>query len=623
MRRFLSYSPSRTTSSLRTGARWRSRLRVEELECRTVLSVFTPAQISHAYGFDQIAFSANGKTVPGDGSGQTIAIVTAYDDAHIQSDLHHFDGAFNLPDPNFTKATPQGLPAANAGWSLETALDVEWAHAVAPKANILLVEAASASLNDLIGAVDYARHQTGVVAVSMSWGGDEFANEAAFDKYFTTPAGHLGGSSGLAGSANLPGGITFIASAGDSPGTLWPSVSPNVVAVGGTSLKVLTSSGTYGSETPWSHSGGGISAFEQEPAYQRSVQNSGQRTTPDVAYDANPNTGVYVYNSVNGGSWYAVGGTSAGAPQWAGLVAIANQGRALAGKGSLDGSSQTLYALYTVAQSGSTGFNSIATTGSSYNLTTGLGSPQANRLAQTLVNVTGHGVTVTITAPTTTTTATATPGPVQPKKPAPTPSSTPQATSDGDKDTTSTSSNTSVTVLVIVPRPSTLFFTGNPNVHINVDPTVTLPPVDQSAAPRQSTSTSLFQNTIGQGSGGGDNSLLGSDQDNTNTGPARVPAAPPDSTPGTPPKAPMQPTPDGTSANYGGRRRASDAYFTDGYLWGEDVDDSLAQAALAGAGSVLEPGAAAAALALLLGGCWRQRTTIAPETEKQPRLGRQ
>src|SRR5262249_18340219 len=106
-------------------ATWRTRLRVEELESRTVLSVLTPAQIRHAYGIDQISFSTNGQTVAGDGAGQTIAIVDAYDDPSIQSDLAHFDSVFGLPIPVFAKATPQGQPAIDPGWSSEIALDVE------------------------------------------------------------------------------------------------------------------------------------------------------------------------------------------------------------------------------------------------------------------------------------------------------------------------------------------------------------------------------------------------------------------------------------------------------------------------------------------------------------------
>src|SRR5207253_2523854 len=130
------------------------------------------------------------------------------------------------------------------------------------------------------------------------------------------------------------------------------------VGVGGTSLR-LASGNTWSSETGWGNgryswyyggAGGGISSYESQPSYQKGVvtQSTTKRTSPDVAYNADPNTGVYVYDSMNGG-WFAVGGTSAGAPQWAALIAIANQGRALAGQGSLDGPSQTLPAIYKLA----------------------------------------------------------------------------------------------------------------------------------------------------------------------------------------------------------------------------------------------------------------------------------
>src|SRR5262249_11683395 len=228
----------------------RRRPRLEELESRTLLSVFTPAQLRHAYGFDQITFSVNGHSIVGDGSGQTIAIVDAYDNPNTLADLNYFDQTFGLPDPNFTKATPGGLPKTDAGWAMEIALDVEWAHAMAPGANILLVEAKSASLSDLLSAVDYARSQPGVVAVSMGWGSSEFKSETIYDTYFTTPAGH--------------GGVTFVASSGDSGawyGPEWPASSPKVLAVGGTSLVTADSLGTWKKETGWSGSGGGLSAF--------------------------------------------------------------------------------------------------------------------------------------------------------------------------------------------------------------------------------------------------------------------------------------------------------------------------------------------------------------------------
>jgi hypothetical protein len=601
MRRFLNH-PALRTHSIRNRS-CRSRPRVEELESRTVLSVFTPAQISHAYGFDQIAFSANGKSIAANGSGQTIAIVDAYNDPSIVSDLQHFDSTFGLPNPTLTKATPQGLPATNAGWSLETALDVEWAHAIAPGANILLVEAASSSLNDLLGAVNYARQQTGVVAVSMSWAGSEFPNEAAFDKYFTTPSGHLGGSSGLAGSTNLAGGITFIASSGDNgAGAMWPAVSPNVVSVGGTTLKVLDTSGTYGSEKAWSGSGGGTSSYEQEPGFQNSVQTTGMRSTPDVAFDGNPNTGVFVYNTAgHSGGWYDVGGTSVGAPQMAGLVAIADQGRALQGKGSLDGPSQTLYALYDIAQTSGT-FHSPS---GAYNLSTGLGSPQADLVVRSLVNASGSGAKITVTAPVSST-ATAAQTPAQTKKS----TATPQDINNG--------AVTPTTVLILVPVQSQVFYTPGPNVHITVDPTaVALPPVDQSAAPRASTSSSLL-NTTALGSGGGDNSLFGNGDNNTNSGTpanANAPAGGNGTTPNAHPPMPVPPPPDEPPTALG--PQSSDAYFASGLAAGEgSEEDADQQRWLA-----LEPGAAAFALAFVLGGFWRGPSSTT-ETEERPQLKR-
>src|SRR5262249_29472725 len=153
--------------------------------------------------------------VRGDGWGQTIAIVDAYDHPTIFSDADTFDSTFavNTSDSNtlyseygpssswLTKATPWGVPSYNPGWAGEISLDVEWAHAIAPAAQILLVEAPSNSWGDMLNTVDYAAAQPGVVAVSMSWGGSEFAGETAFDNHFTTPAGH--------------NGVTFVASSGD------------------------------------------------------------------------------------------------------------------------------------------------------------------------------------------------------------------------------------------------------------------------------------------------------------------------------------------------------------------------------------------------------------------------
>jgi subtilase family serine protease len=363
-----------------------TRLSVEQLEGRDVPTTFTPAQLVHAYGFDQISFAG----VPGDGRGQTIAIVDSFDDPNIAADLQTFNTRYGLNNPlfTFTKATPFGTPAANANWAMEMALDVEWAHAIAPAANILLVEAASDSDTDILAAVDYAANYhdpatgQGVAAVSMSWGFNEFAaqTDAAHDGVF---AGHPG--------------VTFVGASGDSgKPPIWPATSPNVLAVGGTNLK-LTATNDWSSEKGWGNgswsflfggSGGGISKYEPKPAYQSGVtQSSTKRTSPDVAYDADPATGVSVYDSMNGG-WLTVGGTSAGAPQWSALIAIADQGRLVAGKTAL-GSADTLAAVYAMPAANfhdiTTGNNGYAAA-AGYDLVTGRGTPKANLVVNYLVN---------------------------------------------------------------------------------------------------------------------------------------------------------------------------------------------------------------------------------------------
>jgi len=183
--------------------------------------------------------------------------------------------------------------------------------------------------------VRFAASQSGVVAVSMSWGGGEFSSETSYDGSFVTPTGHSG--------------VTFVASSGDSgapPG--YPAISPNVLSVGGTTLNV-DSQGNYISESGWS--GGGISSVESQPSYQKGVviQSTTFRTNPDVAYDADPNTGFPVYDSYNNGTsapWSQFGGTSDAAPQWAAIIALADQGRIAAGLGTLDGRSQALTLIY-------------------------------------------------------------------------------------------------------------------------------------------------------------------------------------------------------------------------------------------------------------------------------------
>ncbi len=350
------------------------------------VSGLTPAQIRAAYGFNNITLGS----VAGTGAGETIAIVDAYNDPNIVSDLATFDKQFGIAaPPSFKVVNENGgtfLPANNRGWSSEIALDVEWAHAIAPGANILLVEASSANTSDLDRAEDLARNAMGVVVVSNSWGSSEYSSESSEDVHFTTPTGHAG--------------VTFTVAAGDEgTGAEYPSSSPDVLSVGGSTLR-LTSSGAYSSEAVWSGGGGGKSLYEGLPSFQSGFT-TGNRGTPDVSYDANPNSGVAVYDSYGSGGWAQFGGTSTGAPQWAALIAIADQGRALAGKGSLANAQDAIYSLpssdFHDITSGSNGLS--ATSG--YDLSSGRGSPIANVVVSGLVNF-GSSTSFTVSSPTST-----------------------------------------------------------------------------------------------------------------------------------------------------------------------------------------------------------------------------
>jgi subtilase family serine protease len=354
-------------------------------------SGYTPQQLQAAYG---VPATVNGQLA---GAGETIAIVDAYNDPNIAKDLATFDAKYGLPTANLTVVNQNGsssnLPANNTGWAVEESLDVEWAHAIAPGAKIVLVEANSSSLSDLLTAVNTATSKEGANVVSMSWGASEFSSETSYDKYFTAP------------------GVTYVASAGDSSayfGPEWPASSPNVLAVGGTTLN-LTSSNTISSETAWSASysryygweggGGGISSYETAPAYQSNIpaaQQYNARTTPDVGWDANPSTGVSVYDSYGEPGWGYVGGTSAGAPAWAGIVAIADQQSVADGNGSLSTNQveSTLYQAYSgkVGSGYSNYFHDIASgnngysAATGYDLATGLGSPKVSALISLLAN---------------------------------------------------------------------------------------------------------------------------------------------------------------------------------------------------------------------------------------------
>jgi hypothetical protein len=419
----------------------------------------SPSQIRAAYGVNQINFGS----VSGNGAGQTIAIIDSYFDSNISSDLKQFDSQYGLAaPPSFTQYVENGLQSNNSGWALETALDVEWAHAIAPGANIVLVEA-QPDVNDLVSAASFAAGLPGVSVVSMSWGSGEFPGETAYDGAFTTPAGH--------------NGVTFVASSGDSATTEYPSASPNVLAVGGTTLN-LTSTGAYGSESSWSGSGSGSSAFESAPSWQTNGLNSSARTTPDVAWDANPATGVSVYDSVAVGGksgWFTVGGTSVGAPSWAGLIAITDQGLALHGVGSLSNAQADLYQLSTTTfnqpSSNSSGSSSAT---AAYSLTTGLGSPKANLLVPALVQLNTPASATATTSPIATTKTTTSPvvGRMSILSPSPT-----DPTSTGSTSGSSTISNSPTGTSITALNPSVTSTTTTQTVAPVVLVPVPLPPV--------------------------------------------------------------------------------------------------------------------------------------------------
>jgi outer membrane protein assembly factor BamB len=265
----------------------------------------SPAQIKSVYNFPTSSTA---------GFGQTIAIVDAYDDPTAESDLAVFSSQFGLPPCTtangcFSKVDQNGgtsYPAASSHWSLEISLDVQWAHAIAPGAKILLVEATTNNLSDLFVAEDYAKAHAQYV--SDSWGSSEFDGEQLYDSHFAQS------------------GVSFFVSAGDlGLPAEYPSASRNVLSIGGTTLH-FDGNGNFTSETGWSSGGGGCSLYEAPSLAQSGfaeyaqVNCGGKRATPDVSLDADPNSGVSVYDSTpydDGTSgWFQVGGTSASAPMW-------------------------------------------------------------------------------------------------------------------------------------------------------------------------------------------------------------------------------------------------------------------------------------------------------------------
>jgi subtilase family serine protease len=281
----------------------------------------TPASIAAVYNLTALA-----------GAG-VIVIVDAFHYPTALSDFNHFAQQFGLPqepssDPLsannqvFQVVYANGQPRNNCGWAQEAALDIEWAHAMAPNAKIVLVEATTNSFANLFQAVDVASSIANAKEVSMSWGGSEFSTEAGNDAHFTHP------------------GIVYFAASGDTGGaTIYPGVSPNVVSAGGTRIN-RDAAGRFVSETGWSGSGGGPSKYEPRPGYQDIIRTlvNNARGVPDYSFDGDPNSGVSVYDSTSckgSSGWLVFGGTSVASPSLAGIVNSAGSNTSSAAELSL------------------------------------------------------------------------------------------------------------------------------------------------------------------------------------------------------------------------------------------------------------------------------------------------
>ncbi len=268
----------------------------------------TPATIRAVYG------------LPSTGGSGIIAIVDAFDYPTAEADLNVFSAQFGLPacttaNKCFHVVYSNGSkPPVNCSWAQEAALDIQWAHAMAPDAKIVLVETADNSLNNLFrGAVIAAiivSANNGSGQVSMSWGSSEFAYESMLDKYLVKT------------------GVVFFAASGDTGGkTIYPGVSPNVVSAGGTRIN-RDANHNFVSETGWSGSGGGPSKYESRPSYQAGIASivGNKRGAPDYSFDADPASGVSVYDSTSCqgmSGWLVFGGTSVSSPSLAGIVNLA------------------------------------------------------------------------------------------------------------------------------------------------------------------------------------------------------------------------------------------------------------------------------------------------------------
>ena len=330
-----------------------------------------PSQIQSAY-----------KLAGTNAAGRTVAIVDAFDDPRAESDLATYRNQFGLPGCTtangcFKKVNQNGaaspLPSGDYGWAEEISLDLDTVSAACPSCHILLVESNSASTADLMAAEDTAT-RSGAVAVSNSWGGAEDATILSSDAHFNHP------------------GLAITASSGDSGyGVSWPASSQYVTGVGGTTLSTASNARGW-NETAWSGAGSGCSAFEPKPGWQTDP-GCAKRTVADVSADADPNSGLGVYDTYNscGSSsfcdllirlgvvsgldgWAQVGGTSLSSPLVASVYALAGN-TASTTYGSFPYSHAGSLFDVTSGSNGSCGGSYLCTAGAGYDGPTGLGTP--------------------------------------------------------------------------------------------------------------------------------------------------------------------------------------------------------------------------------------------------------
>jgi subtilase family serine protease len=307
---------------------------------------YSPQQIRAAYEIQAALDAGN------DGAGRTIVIVDAFDNPYIQTDLDTFDTTFGVAAATVNVIKMPGVPTFDitddnqVGWTGEISLDVQWAHAVAPGAKLVLVEAASNDDNDIYAALKYAVDEHLGDVISMSFGENEACNptEAKQHRLFqkaTEEGITLVASSGDDGSAQPTcDGLSLVTAASS------PASDPNVLGVGGTTLSADSNTGAYLGETTWADSfagcpppdfgcsGGGFSTLYKKPGYQKGVVAGSMRGVPDVSYDGGVAGGVLTHWGVGLETigldpttpvFFIFGGTSAGSPQWAGIVALAGQ----------------------------------------------------------------------------------------------------------------------------------------------------------------------------------------------------------------------------------------------------------------------------------------------------------